>query len=930
MMMPATRHLLFLVLFPGLVHAQSFDMNRLLQQGVTEAVRALTSPPDQAPAPQSLPPRQSNAVPRTAPAKPASSRKTTSPPPATRAKGQPAPGPAATGQQASAKTPASPPQQASAGALTSASAASAPTLDGMVSFKAVTQSPLIRPIVLPFYKGSPILGYRDPNPSQDRLLYQTPVGTNEFSRWLTLALAARDPEQLQRRLQNPAEALRLARMFVAQDRWSTYFLCRPTTCEVPAGNPGRIRVEVQNWRGENEFELARSYQKFIQDYRDLLIAAAPAWPTDIYLTGIADIGPYSGSLSGMTLARVEHLFAERAYQDHHHKPYDGRVVRTIPLATYSAGTHINFPQAVSCTPEACEKILKSLDPKTRQAWFITKLRLTATDPSLGVGAKTPPINAKLTEPIVLHSSARFDAPFATLAEPKQLPAPGTSGQVPIVFAQQPAFFNADTLAVLVLKHHPRGLEQINLAQAAEIRRDMDEQMYDQAPGKQWPGHWGPFFPPQGLRAGEKGDITLPATTIKAFGEWSQRRAVQPLQDVLLAFSLNDGSAPAADGGVALIRSGFWYPYSGSGGALGLTQWSAQSSSKDIRSISDLLDASGAAKAGQTIFVRHQLGSADSTLANYIALSFPAPVSSYVVRPKVPPARGEVQRSEINATIQSVSFVPTPDGKSIMVIHLEPKQARLYRQNTLLAEATQDVLAASAQPATAGNDGSQGHDIVGLRLGTTLDAAEKIVRNTLKPDLVYTLQPRDTIAYQKARWFVSTTSRETIALYFAEDRSILGVERRVPMPEKTSIEAIRELVTQKYGAFLEEPEPNVWRWTSESPNLVCANPGFFAANLTLLEGTEPTREGDSDRWSWLRSEKVNAIGIGVIPRYIREQNLEVRTRCHPTLDVHAPRVLTAGLQHQLRFKLYDHGAALRAFNATVAPEPPPKPKIDLAL
>src|SRR5690606_24827444 len=149
-------------------------------------------------------------------------------------------------------------------------------------------------------------------------------------------------------------------------------------------------------------------------------------------------------------------------------------------------------------------------------------------------------------------------------------------------------------------------------------------------------------------------------------------------------------------------------------------------------------------------------------------TFPEAVARYAV-PKafdrLPSGTNHASYSELDAKITSVSFKTSGDTE-YMVIDLAPKAGRLYDGSNLVAEATIVLLpepAPRAPKQTAARHTVPPspppvpiappappvakafpfeHDIVGVRLGMAMEEAEKIVRDHLKPDYVYSLRAED--------------------------------------------------------------------------------------------------------------------------------------------------------------------------------------------
>lgn len=893
--------------------AQAVDLNQILQRGINETVRSITTTP---PAPVYKPP---------------------SPPPYSAPK---ASRPAPVQRKAPTK---------SAGAL----AAGANQIEAKsnnraeqktrLPTKAVTTSSLIKPIVLPIHDGLPIAYTMESNGMVPRASMQ------QLGLWLDLINLARYPELLDA----PASALPIAKEYVAQEYWDSYFRCSTNPCSaLMKSKPGtHPYYAIVAWKGENEFERARSHQSFIADYRNALAAEAAALPFDMYLATTATFGEYSSTHGGMPITWAPgHLHAggirPSARIDNPMPPAIAKLISLSP--TLRADTRIALPQMLTCSPTECEKLLSQTTK--RSMYVLLKLRVLAIDKPPGIGKQPRNVVESIT-PIALYARPELDTPFyrfpaVAVATPALL-----TNNFP-AFSAGPMLLNSDTLYVLVLKHHKAGDSLLNHSRASQQRKELENSLHDLALEKGWPkvDPWGPFFPPLSLPAPPSD-----AEVIDKFQSWSRQRAQTAPSQLTLRFQTGYAQPkdyPPVEGKQRLIGPSMNMrllrePTENVNLQVGHAIFTANEKNHwlkqaDIGPAENLLLATFDAK-------RTPPG-----LSSDVVLAFPRDVYSYAMASSAPTsthplpsyASAELDKhvvlTEIEALIEKVSFVPSPRGE-VMVIYIKPQQGRLYTQAGLSDEGppeyievpTQQARPAPAMPmatptavqttenpkrlikappatnvATATKIAFPfDHDILGIRLGMPIDEAQAIARKHLEPELIYSLKSTDTTrGYKLGHVYVSLRLNEFIILAQTPDGKVAGVERKLTLPPQTPLEPIHKQLIDKYG---EPQSKGNWQWWPQQPPAICVNAPPQNAVSTVVEGNEPELESEQGRKLW--KIRPHAMPMSYRNAPMQNQQAPDLASCGPILRASFTAFSpgTEPAYSVMQLIMYDHGAYTRA-------------------
>ncbi len=546
-----------------------------------------------------------------------------------------------------------------------------------------TESPLIAPIILPMYKGIPIVHYTGTSPRAETRGHRRDY---HIERWLTLAALATEPNATS----DPAMALQLAYKYAATQHWGKYFICSRMPCTTSADAIMDINYNIRGWKGSNEFEQARAQQAFAQDYKDILQAQIPSVPFEIYVAARASLGKYSSDEKGMPLnwgtALTPALGPEKRVGQ---EGMPMLLHRAIELQrNHIARTLLALPQRLPCEPQSCEKILSGLD-KQRNIHAVFKLRVLAFGPFTDsrTGQKTT-LFAEHVGPIVLHQNANLDSPLYTYADPPSFPEPALLAKGTPTFKNETMPLNGETLRLLILKHHPESQSHIDFQSMAQLRRSIDAVMYNRAAlDGQWPKTepWGPFF-----HAIHTPEGTLSDEVVKKYAGWTSARTQQPLSTLLLQFAQQKGSSlalpPVAEQEHLLSRGLFDAFEDAQGYSLQLIDQRNSAKSSPDKVIQKELDEKGIVPADNLILVETK--AKDNTpVPRYVALGLTAKLTDYSVpTSSLPPNTADnVNRTSIEAAIESVSFEPTSKG-TVMVILLVPKTAHFYTPEGLLAEA----------------------------------------------------------------------------------------------------------------------------------------------------------------------------------------------------------------------------------------------------
>ena len=204
---------------------------------------------------------------------------------------------------------------------------------------------------------------------------------------------------------------------------------------------------------------------------------------------------------------------------------------------------------------------------------------------------------------------------------------------------------------------------------------------------QWPKTepWGPFF-----HAIHTPEGTLSDEVVKKYAGWTSARTQQPLSTLLLQFAQQKGSSlalpPVAEQEHLLSRGLFDAFEDAQGYSLQLIDQRNSAKSSPDKVIQKELDEKGIVPADNLILVETK--AKDNTpVPRYVALGLTAKLTDYSVpTSSLPPNTADnVNRTSIEAAIESVSFEPTSKG-TVMVILLVPKTAHFYTPEGLLAEA----------------------------------------------------------------------------------------------------------------------------------------------------------------------------------------------------------------------------------------------------
>lgn len=886
---------IFGALISSTVIAQGFNLDGLIQRGLNEAVRAITAPPPPfySPPPVYSPPVQ-------VPAKP---QKKTRP-----------------SQPKIVKKPSANVIDDSGTAVTSATQGSskenekaAGTLVA-VDDVVVTDSPMLDPIVLPMYKGSPIAYYAGISPLSKTRGYRR---NHNMERWFTLAALATKPDSIE----HPAPALGLANNYVAAQYWEKYFVCSRRPCKTDADARMDINYNIQNWKGDNEFERARAHQAFVKDYKDILLGQIPALPLEMYITTQAYLGTYSLQTKGMPLTWTTSITPDIGPERRINK--DGLPVlfhRAIRLqGDHIARIQLALPQLLPCDPDDCERLLSGLD-QHRSVHAVFKLRILAFGPFTDLRTRRKStLFAEQVGPIVLHQDANLNTPLHTYSGPPTLPEPALLAKGSPNFKNAALPLNGETLQLLILKHHPEGQSKINFQETAQLRRAIDAVMYDRAAleGK-WPETepWGPFFHAVNTPEGALSD-----DVVQKYAAWTSARAQQPLDSLLLQFIQDKGSShayPPVIGKEHLLSRGFFDALADEERSF-LRPVDQRHSSKDSPDmvIRRDLDNRGIVAADNLLLV--QTGNEGSF--QYVALALNAKLTDYLYPTSSLPANtaDKVHRTSIEASIKSVTFESTSRG-FVMVIQLLPKTARLYTPAGLLTEVAVASIVTPTAPMTAAQTlpvspptpteaAVPDYDILGIKLGMPFEEGERIAREHLKPDLVYSIQRKSSMPdYGDGRLFVTLSRLEAITLIKRPDGTVGAITRSVSVPASTKTDTIREQVEEKYGR------------RATPADSVCVQSHGGSGRLQLLEGTEPSSLDIDVRpaATSVTHYRGHIAQIGIV-RQQRDDEF-IRDKCGPTMETRFQGLLPGNRQlREVQFQLFDHGAYLRA-HEKISPSP----------
>jgi len=201
------------------------------------------------------------------------------------------------------------------------------------------------------------------------------------------------------------------------------------------------------------------------------------------------------------------------------------------------------------------------------------------------------------------------------------------------------------------------------------------------------------------------------------------------------------------------------------------------------------------------------------------------------------------------------------------------------------------------------------NVLGIRPGMPVEEAESLLRGEMDVQSVYSFSApppsRHAAAatakrfapYDNGLLFVANGGDEVVALFYDQDRELLGVTRRMSA-NGLARDRLESALIDKYGDPT-RADNKAWIWGQTGKRNVCAGPGAIDAGSTmeLLEG-EP-----------VANVTYAAAGIGVTTYWPTADELAA---CRTVLQVSASLVGTS--KPRVEFRLHDHSAVASALKA----------------
>lgn len=154
---------------------------------------------------------------------------------------------------------------------------------------------------------------------------EKPGAKLDLMRWMALMIVGRHPELLN----DDAVAMNIVDLLLTEDAQNQF-----------SEDSGMSPANYQAWRGENEFEVRRSFRAFVDEFSPLFTNLSPNLPFDIWVITPSTLGPYDFELGGYTIYGPE--IAKPFMRAH-----DGRISRRPLSGELSSEHNVYYANAVN-------------------------------------------------------------------------------------------------------------------------------------------------------------------------------------------------------------------------------------------------------------------------------------------------------------------------------------------------------------------------------------------------------------------------------------------------------------------------------------------------------------------------------------------------------------------------------------------------------
>ncbi len=194
------------------------------------------------------------------------------------------------------------------------------------------------------------------------------------------------------------------------------------------------------------------------------------------------------------------------------------------------------------------------------------------------------------------------------------------------------------------------------------------------------------------------------------------------------------------------------------------------------------------------------------------------------------------------------------------------------------------------------------DILGVRVGMSVNEAESILRASQNIETVYRFTAAAVPAnvreaqgwqfepYNSGLLFVANEGKDVITLFFQDEDRVLGVSRKM-RADGLKKETLASALNDKYGKPTHS-DNHSWTWGHTGKASSCSGSGNIDAqsNMELIEGNA------------VKNVTYKAVGIAVRREYAKAETL---AECSTMLQVGANLVSTS--QPSVEFRLFNHRA-----------------------